>query len=309
MPHSCSYHKSATKVVKEIRLNGKYELEAHLAETTMEDDHTPEQEVQMIDAEIASVLCKAGDSKSDQSDNLESEDGANGAAALTTGSSSIGTEEEDGVLITIGAPETMAEVLRLTSQQAVHLLPQPMRKLGRPVKAKVPLATSADTPLQHFLDECFDVTGPDSKTPVAHVRARHRLWRNSHVIRDETTKMVEFFRQRFDVVKDMDEERDMMCSFYKGLTMRPWVPPCPAPSDVSNPDVDAFVQEACEVHVMGRARMTDLWDAFVTWKHEHEHEYTPMAGDRVRFISHLKTLFVYHTGVPVTKDAPGMPGV
>ena len=79
----------------------------------------------------------------------------------------------------------------------VHLFPpQPKRRLGRPAKPKAPPATTADTPLQRFLDECFE-TSADGKMYVAYVKARHRLWRGCHVGRGETTAMVDFFKQRF----------------------------------------------------------------------------------------------------------------
>ena len=205
---------------------------------------------------------------------------------------------------------------------APHLVPpQPKRKLGRPPRAKVPPAATADTPLQRFLDECFDLDGSSSssssssssgtaKTHVAHVRARHRLWRGSHVSRGETNDMVEFFKQRFAVVQEMDGGHDMTCSFYRGLAMKPWAPrPFPSPPSIERelplfrPDVDAFVREACEVHVMGRARTADLWTAFVAWK-----QAPASPKDRELFVAHMKTAFVYHTGVPIAKDAVGAPG-
>ncbi len=193
---------------------------------------------------------------------------------------------------------------------APHLFPpQPKRKMGRPPKAKVPPPTDADTPLQRFLDECFEVE-PDAKTHVAHVRALHRLWRGTHVSRGETGKLVDFFKQRFAVVQEMDGGHDMTCSFYRGLRMRPWAPPHGGPDGPAAPDVDAFVLEACEPHVMGRARTADLWDAFVAWKAQQQQNdpFAPAARERDRFVSHLKRSFVYHTGVPVTKDGTGAPG-
>ena len=93
--------------------------------------------------------------------------------------------------------------------------------------------------------------------------------------------MIDFFKQRFGVVQEMDEERDMTCSFYRGLTMKPWAPPVSA-TDI---DIDAFVREACEVHVMGRARTSDLWDAFVAWKQEADPLWQSPAGERERFVS------------------------
>ena len=200
----------------------------------------------------------------------------------------------------------------------VHLFPpQPKRKLGRPAKPKVQPATTADTPLQSFLDECFE-TSADGKTYVAYVKARHRLWRGCHVGREETSAMVDFFKQRFQTVQEMDEGHDMTCSFYKGLTMKPWVPDVvtgiAVPPDA---DIDAFVREACEVHVMGRVRKPDLWNAFIAWKRQQDARYEPPAkGPTGRpskeedlFFSHLKKTFVYHTGVDVKLDGEGASGL
>ena len=194
---------------------------------------------------------------------------------------------------------------------------QPKRKSGRPPKAKVAPATTAETPLQRFLDECFDCDeSPDeghekSRTHVAHVRARHRLWRQCHVGREETNAMVEFFKQRFDVVQEMDEGRDWTCSsFYLGLTMKPWV--LPAQAEGSDEEVHAFVRAECEVHVMGRARTSDLWDAFILWKQmqkQQQQPYDPTGAERARFITRMKAAsFVYHTGVPTTSSGIGTPG-
>jgi hypothetical protein len=183
--------------------------------------------------------------------------------------------------------------------------PLPKKKLGRPPKVKVPPATDANTPLQRFLDECFDTTDPDGKTLVALVPARHRLWRRSHVIREEVTKMKVFFKERFDIRPEVDKEHDMTSSYYRGVTMRPWAPPVAAGEAA---DVDAFVRESCELHVMGRARTNDLCDAFAAWKQEREHGYTLTAKERARFISHMQESFVYDTGVPITKTAAGAPG-
>ena len=208
------------------------------------------------------------------------------------------------IVVEPSAPTTPVDVAD-PGGPVLHLFPpQPKKKMGRPAKAKIQPSTDAGTPLQRFLDECFDVS-PDGKTHVAHVRARHRLWRAYHVNREETNAMIDFFKQRFGVVQEMDEERDMTCSFYRGLTMKPWAPPVSA-TDI---DIDAFVREACEVHVMGRARTSDLWDAFVAWKQEADPLWQSPAGERERFVSHMKkTPFVYHTGVPVTTAATGAPG-
>ena len=104
----------------------------------------------------------------------------------------------------------------------------------------------------------------------------------------------------------------MTCSFYKGLTMKPWVPRPTAdvPGIVAQVDaeVDAFVREACEVHVMGRARKPDLWDAFVAWKRQLDEQYVPPTKEEDRFFLRLKTSFVYHTGVAVKADGEGAPG-
>ena len=212
-------------------------------------------------------------------------------------------------LTIVAATHPIIEPASNAREAEVHLFPpQPKKKMGRPAKAKVPPPTDANTPLQRFIDECFDTSNPDAKTHVALVRARHRLWRATHVSREETKTMVDFFKDRFNVVFEMDPTHNMKSSFYAGLAMRPWVPPS-APESTAQADIDAFVREACEVHVMGRARMNDLWDAFVAWKRERESSYADTDVDRSRFISYMKNTFVYHTGVPITKDAVGAPGI
>ena len=196
-------------------------------------------------------------------------------------------------------------VIPVGSSEHRLLPPQPKKKLGRPVKPKVPPPTDANTPLQCFLDECFDVGDPEGRTHVAIVRARHRLWRHSHVSRAETGVMIDFFKQRYNVVVEMDEGHDMRSSFYKGITMRPWVPKCVPATSASDSDIDAFVQDTCEPHVMGRVKTSDLWDAFVAWK---QGDYSASPSERDRFISHMKRSFVYHTGVPTTKAGTGAAG-
>jgi len=184
--------------------------------------------------------------------------------------------------------------------------PQPPKKKGRPPKPKPPPpTTTANTPLQEFLGECFTTDDPESRTHVAHVRARHRLWRKSHVNRDETNKMVEFFKGRFQSVQEMDATQDMKCSFYKGLAMCPW-----APDTTTLPtDIREFINDSCEVHVMGRATSADLWDTFVTWKKERDPLYEGTTDGMIAFIKELKkSPFVYHTGIPVTKEAIGLCG-
>jgi hypothetical protein len=188
--------------------------------------------------------------------------------------------------------------------------PPPKRKLGRPPKPKVAPPVDAATPLQRFLDECFDAALADgvgdAKTHVAHVRARHRLWRGCNVNREETAKMVDFFQQRFRVVQEMDEGHDIKCSFYVGLAMKPWAPP-----DVPDADVAAFVRERCEVHVMGRVRTVDLWDAFVAWRRDGGATAAPFEAttkERMAFLAAAKAAFVYHTGVPVDRSGIGGPG-
>jgi prophage antirepressor-like protein len=191
----------------------------------------------------------------------------------------------------------------------VHLFPpQPKRKMGRPPKTKTAPATDADTPLQRFIDECFDTSDPDAKTHVALVRARHRLWRRSHVNREETKNMIDFFKDRFRIVLEMDGDHDMRSSFYVGLAMKPWVPPT-APENQTRTDIDAFVREECEVHVMGRVRNHDLWEAFAAWKLQKEPTFEPSDKERSKFIAYMKHSFVYHTGVPITKSAVGAPGL
>ena len=88
--------------------------------------------------------------------------------------------------------------------------------------------------------------------------------------------------------------------------MKPWVPR-PVTS-AFQADVDAFVQAACEVHVMGRVNAKSIFDEFALWKREQDDTYFPTLKERERFMSHMKSAFVYHTGVPVTRDATGAPG-
>ena len=194
--------------------------------------------------------------------------------------------------------------------------PQPTKKLGRKAAVKVPpmIVTTEDEQLQRFLDECFDISDPDSMTHVAHVRAGHRLWCDTHVGREETNAMIEFFKQRFQVVQDNVSELGMKCSFYKGLTMKPW--PWPVKVEkvpaVYEEDVASFVQEACEVHIMGRMGSIHVWDAFVEWKRKKQQQqqpqYDPTAKERNRFFSHMKAHHLYNTGVAIKNDGVGIPG-
>jgi hypothetical protein len=108
--------------------------------------------------------------------------------------------------------------------------------------------------------------------------------------------MDNFFKEQFKIVP-----RSRM---YRGVTMRPW-----APARIPDQeDIDAFVRDACEVHVMGRARTKDLCDAYAAWRREHEPEYELTATERARFVSRMKATFVYDMRVPITKALPGEPG-
>jgi prophage antirepressor-like protein len=190
-----------------------------------------------------------------------------------------------------------------------HLFPQqPKKKLGRIPKAKVLPEITEDTPLQRYLDECFDLV-PDGKTHVAHVRALHRLWRRSHIARIETSEMTEFFKERFQTVQEIEEEQNMKCSFYKGLTMKPWQFVVD-PLNVMNfhNDIGSFVEETCELHVMGRVKASDIWPLFIETKKKQDPKYSGTAKEKTRFFSHMKTMFVYYTGVPTKKDGVGAPG-
>ena len=303
----------------------------------MFDGWTAEQKLEKIRWQSIAEMMRGLPSFTDQEARINAENALaevmRGLARISAGPKSDGSSEpEDGSsehemngaafaepIAATAEPVLIAATAEPMAEPAAspHMFPPPpKRKLGRPPKAKVPPATDAGTPLQRFLDERFEVE-PDAKTHVAHVRALHRLWRRAHVNREETNQMVEFFKQRFSVVQEMDEGHDMTCSFYRGLRMRPWEPPRPTVADAdsdADADVDAFVREACEPHVMGRARTADLWDAFIVWKGQQQQQqqqhdpYAPTARERDRFITHLKRSFVYHTGVPVTKDAIGAPG-
>ena len=208
--------------------------------------------------------------------------------------------------------ETDANIQSEPIQNTDHLYPvESKKKLGRVPKVKAPQNTTEDTPMQQFLDDCFDLDPNGSgKTHVAHVRAMHRLWRGCNVNREETNKMVEFFKQRFNSVLEMDEGHDMKCSFYRGLIMKPWTLKPSQETAGYQPDVALFVKEKCEVHVMGRAKTTDMWDEFVEWKQaqEGQHDFDPTPKERNRFLAHLNISFVYYTGIAIKKDGKGVAG-
>ena len=238
----------------------------------------------------------------------------------------------------------------VTNDATVHHLfaPLPPRKRGRPAKPrKVVMVTESFAPttvapttvaptfvdlLQRFLAECF-VLDPEgtveaSQTLVTYVRHRLRLWysayqvslgktNNAVIKREETNALSQFFQDRFQVVQKFD--RGMKSSFYKGLTMKPW-----APEIGTESDVDRFVRDVCEVHVMGRARagseetnskkteserMDTIFGAFNKWSVDAKGA-VPTDADWKRFITALKrSPFVYHTGVAVARDAVGASGV
>ena len=232
----------------------------------------------------------------------------------------------------------------VTNDATVHHLfaPLPPRKRGRPAKPrKVVMVTESFAPmtvaptfvdlLQRFLAECF-VLDPEgtveaSQTLVTYVRHRLRLWygayqvmdgktNNAVIKREETNALSQFFQDRFQVVQLFD--RGMKCSFYKGLAMKPW-----APEIGTESDVDRFVREMCDVHVMGRARMgsektdsrkTDseradtILGAFNTWSLGVK-GVAPTEPDWKRFLATLKkSPFAYHSGVAVKHDAVGATG-
>lgn len=178
----------------------------------------------------------------------------------------------------------------------------PKRKLGRPAKPKAPLPSDG-APLSCFLEECC-ILDPDAKTLCALVRARHRLWRRSNS-KEETSALCTFFDAHFLNVKETDVEHLMTSSYYKGLSLKPWVPPVPGP-DVFQTDVDAFIRETCEVHVMGRVRTDDLLTCFAAWKGAG---YSPTMTyhEKQRVLQHVQASF-FRSMVPVTKGAECGPG-
>ena len=190
-----------------------------------------------------------------------------------------------------------------------HLFPpQAPKKLGRRVKAKVPPVATEDTPLQRFLDECFDMD-PNGKTHVSHVLACHRLWRGSHIGRDETNTMIAFFKERFQTILERDDDQDMKCSFYKGLIMKPWQYNVHTlKMQHVQADVSLFIRESCDLHIMGRVKSSDIWEAFVLMKKNAIFEYDGTAKEKTRFFAHMKSMFVYYTGIAVKKDGVGLPG-
>lgn len=185
--------------------------------------------------------------------------------------------------------------------EATNLLPQPPKKpLGRPPKAKLPLPSDG-APMSCFLEECCTLD-PDAKTLTALVRARHRLWRRSNS-KEDTKELCTFFDTHFQNVKETDVEHLMTSSYYKGVALKPWVPPTPGP-DVFQGDVDVFIRETCEVHVMGRIQTSDLVAAFTVWKGAgHSMPYR----ERQRVLEHVQASF-FRSMVPITKSATCAPG-
>lgn len=209
-------------------------------------------------------------------------------------------ENEEGEGMDLDPDESTTVVVQ-PAAESPELLPQPPKKLiGRPPKPKAPLASDG-APLSCFLDECF-ILDPEAKTLAAVVRARHRLWRRSNS-KEHTTELCAFFDAHFQNVKETDMEHFMTSSYYKGLSLKPWVPPVPA-TDVFQADVEAFVRETCEVHVMGRVRTDDLLTCFAAWKGA---DNSMTYAEKQRVLQHLQASF-YRSMVPVAKSAECGPG-
>jgi hypothetical protein len=122
--------------------------------------------------------------------------------------------------------------------------------------------------------------------------------------------MVSFFKARFQTVQQMDEDHNVTCSFYTGLRMKPWVlPEINNIPDIYQADVDEFVRDKCDVHIMGRVRTDDLYAAFTEWKNEQSADYRWTIQERVRIMTHFKAICVYYTGIAFTDDAKGEPGL
>lgn len=185
--------------------------------------------------------------------------------------------------------------------ESAFLFPQPPKKtLGRPPRAKLPLISNG-APLAIFLDECFTLD-PDSKTLTALVKARHRLWRRSN-LKEHTTELCTFFDLHFQNVKEIDVEHHMTSSYYKGISLKEWVPSEPS-IDVFHDDVDAFLREKCEVHVMGRVRTDNLLSSFLAWKGSNE---AMTHKERQRVLKHVESSF-FRSMVPINKTAECGPG-
>ena len=185
-----------------------------------------------------------------------------------------------------------------------------LKKSGRTTIPRMQVTTTKKTPIQQFLDEYFDID-PNGKTREAHVVALHRFWRGSRVCNDETSVMIAFFKERFQAVQEMDPERDMTCSFYKGLTMKPWQPNVADIEDIDiQEDINVFIQETCDVAIMGRASSDGIWEAFIAWKTLRQTtKYKVVSSERTRFFTYMNAMFVYYKSVKASStDDVGLPG-
>ena len=178
-------------------------------------------------------------------------------------------------------------------------------KLGRIPKPRPERRVDETTPLDQFLDECFTMDDPDALTHVSYVKYRYALWRESHVDRKGNEAMVDFFQKHFRKVQVFDENVKVKCSMYKGLAMKPWNPSI---EDDEN-DLAKFVQERCDLHVMGRASTNDIVQEYVAWMREADEAYVAPKDIRARIIAGLSPPFVYYTGVALMHDGKGVPGI
>ena len=232
-------------------------------------------------------------------------------------------DQSPGAALVSPMPKLMPQTQ--PTQQPDLFPPPPKKKMGRPPKPR-PVQASFSSQgnlrgLPGFLSECF-VEDADAITLVALVRARYRLWtrgassstedggkNKKSGSREETTELVAFFEQRFQKANVDDKDRMMTNSYYKGVSMKPWAPPTPS-AEAYQVDVDAFVREKCEAHVMVRATTADLMSAFAAWKKKGEpgQEDEPFTyKERQRILGHLEAAFV-RSMVPVTMAGTCSPG-
>ena len=181
-------------------------------------------------------------------------------------------------------------------------------KLGKIAKIKTPIFTAEDAQLQRFFDECC-VVNPYGKTHISHVLACHRLWRGENIARDDTNAMIAFFKKQFQTIQETDNELDMKCTFYKGMTMKPWQYNI-KPENALNiqEDVSACIMASCDLHIMGRTKVVDIWDAFIESKKKQDPEYNETAKEKKRFFKHMKTMFVHYTNITFNGDKVTSPG-
>ena len=210
----------------------------------------------------------------------------------------------------IANDQQLTEVVNANDQGKDRFPIPAKKKLGRPPKPRPVIPSfGSEGGLAGFLSECF-VNDEDAVTLVAFVRARYRLWNLSASkskkkgVREETAELVSFFEERFHKVNIDDKERMMTSSYYKGIAMKPWVPPVPG-LKLNQEDVDTFVREKCEVHVMGRATTADLLSAFAEWKGTSPSSMT--YKERQRFLGHMESAFV-RSMVPTTMAGTCSPG-